>query len=118
MKNLKLITVAIFIAFAFNATSTYAFPAISATANSDKELYTAIQQLVTFPEKGIDRGASGYVWTTFHVDEGGWIEVKDVQGKKIFADYVKQQLNLISVENPDLFGKTYRIKINFDFQER
>lgn len=118
MKNIKTITAAILIALAFNATSTYAFPAISATANSDQELYTAIEQLVKFPGEGVDRGESGYVWTTFHVNEEGWIEVKDVKGKKLFADHIKKQLELISIENPDLFNKTYRIKINFDFQAK
>ncbi len=116
MKNFKILTTALFIALMFNTTANFAFPAIAATANSDDELYQAIEQLVQFPEELANRSESAYVWTTFHVDEQGWIEVKDVQGKKEFAKYIKKQMEVISVENPDLFGKTYRIKINFNFK--
>ena len=118
MKNLKTLTAAIFIALLMNTTSSFAFPAISATANSDQELYTAIEQLVQFPAELTSRSESAYVWTTFKVNEEGWIEVEDVQGQKAFADYIKKQMELISVEDPDLYGKTYRIKIKFDFQEK
>ena len=118
MKNLKTLTAALFIALMFNTTANFAFPAIAATANTDQELYTAIEQLVTFPQELAKQSESAYVWTTFEVNKDGWIEVIDVQGKKQFADYIKKQMEVISVENPDLFGKTYRIKINFDFQER
>ena len=118
MKTLKTLTAALFIALMFNTTANYAFPAIAATANSENELYRAIEQLVQFPKELADRSESAYVWTTFHVDEQGWIEVKDVQGKKEFAKYVEKQMEMISVENPDLFGKTYRIKIKFDFRTR
>ncbi len=118
MKNLKTLTAALFIALMFNTTANYAFPAIAATANSDHELYQAIEQLVQFPKELADRSESAYIWTTFRVDEQGWIEVKDVQGKKEFAKYIKKQMEMISVENTDLFGKTYRIKVKFDFRTR
>ena len=114
--NLKTITAAIFIALLMSSATSFAFPSISATANTNKELSTAIEQLVHFPEKGIDRGESGQVWITFRVDHDGWIDVKNVTGNKTFTNYVKKQMELISVENPDLYGKFYRIKINFDFQ--
>ncbi|WP_462279821.1 hypothetical protein [Salinivirga cyanobacteriivorans] len=117
MKNFKITTAALILVLIFSANISQAFPAIKATANSDQELYTAIQQLMEYPEQGKAHGASGYVLTTFHVDEEGWITVKDVQGKKVFTDYVKSQLDAISIENPDLYGKNYKIKIQFDFQD-
>ena len=117
MKTLKTLTTAILITVLFNTASAISFPAISATANSENELYTAIEQLVDFPEKGIDLAKSGYVTTTFKVDQNGWIEVKKVKGDKVLTNYVKKQLDRISVEDPNLFEKYYEIKIYFDFKE-
>ena len=118
MKNVKILITALFLVLMFNSTAYFAFPAIKATVNSDRELYKAIEQLVTFPKDLADRSESAYVWTTFHVDEQGWIEVKDVQGKKQFADYIKKQMEVISVDDQDLYGKTYRFKIHFNFKTR
>lgn len=118
MKNLKILTTALFIALMFNSTVNYAFPAIKATANSNQELYNAIEQLVDFPEELAKHSESAYVWTTFSVDDEGWIKVVNVQGKKRFANYIEKQMELISIENPDLYGKTYRIKIHFDFRAK
>ncbi|PLX20342.1 MAG: hypothetical protein C0599_09245 [Salinivirgaceae bacterium] len=118
MKTLKTLTTVILIAVLVNTASAFNFPAISATANSENELYTAIEQLIDYPAKGIDFAKSGYVTTTFKVDNNGWIEVKKVKGEKVLSNHVKKQLNRISVENPDLFGKYYTIKIYFDFQEQ
>ena len=118
MKTLRTLTTAVLIAVLFNTTSAASFPAISATANSENELYTAIEQLVDYPTKGIDLAKSGYVTTTFKVDKNGWIEVTKANGDKVLTNYVKKQLGLISVEDPELFEKYYEIKIYFDFHEK
>ncbi|ALO15294.1 hypothetical protein [Salinivirga cyanobacteriivorans] len=115
MKSIRLFSATLILALVFSAGVSKAFPAIKATANTDKELYTAIQQLVQFPDNCKELGHSGSVWVTFFVDGDGWIDVYDVRGDCMFSDYVKQQLPLISVENPELFGKTYQIKISFNF---
>lgn len=118
MKNLKTITTALMIALLFNVSSSFAFPAICATANSQQELTQAIKQLVKFPEKGVDRGKSGYVLTSFKVNDNGFIEVKDMEGTSVFKSYVENQMGKISVEDPELYGKYFQIKIHFDFQEK
>lgn len=115
MKNIKLFSAAVILALIFSSGVSQAFPAIKATANTDKELYTAIQQIVKYPDNCKELGHSGSVWVTFFVDGDGWIDVYDVRGDCMFSDYVKQQLPLISIENPELYGKTYQIKINFNF---
>lgn len=118
MKTLKTLTTAILIAVLFNTSSAASFPAISATANSENELYTAIEQLIDYPEKGVDLAKSGYVTTTFKIDKNGWIKVTEANGDKVLTNYVKKQLDRISVEDPELFEKYFKIKIYFDFQEK
>ncbi|PLX20341.1 MAG: hypothetical protein C0599_09240 [Salinivirgaceae bacterium] len=118
MKKLVTITGTILIALLFNVSTSFAFPAISATANSEKELSQAIHQLVKFPSQGVDQGKSGYVLTSFKVNNQGQIEVKEIKGTRLYKTYVQEQMEKISVENSDLFGKNFQIKIYFDFQEK
>lgn len=118
MKKLIKITTALMIALLFNASTSFAFPSISATANSKNEMIQAITQIVKFPEKGFDRKESGYVLTSFKVNENGFIEVTEIKGITFFKCHVRNQIEKISVENSDLYGKHFKIKIYFDYQEK
>lgn len=115
---MKILSTAILLAVFLNTASAFTTPTVKETISSKNELYSAIEKIVEYPEKGIDLAKSGYVTTTFKVNENGSINVKEVSGEIALKKYVKTQIERISIKNNELYGKYYEIKIYFDFQEQ
>ncbi|PLX20343.1 MAG: hypothetical protein C0599_09250 [Salinivirgaceae bacterium] len=115
---MRTFTTAILLAILLTATTAFAAPKSNDAANSKNELYAAIERIVEFPEKGIDYAKSGYVTTTFKVDENGSITVQKVKGDRTLKNHVKSQIENISIKDANLYGKYYEIKIYFDFTEK
>ncbi len=119
MKNLKVISTVLFAAFLFVSTATMAErPPKPSPATSQADLYSALEDVMNYPKSEVGTEASTDVWVTFSITEDGKIETKNVQGKEKFVEHVKKELSTVNLKNPYLHGKTYMIKIAFNYEER
>ena len=115
---MKVLSTAILLAVFLHTASAFTTPTVKETISSKNELYSAIQKIVEYPEKGISLAKSGYVTTTFKVEKDGSVKVKELGGEIALKKDVKNQIEKISIKNNELYGKYYEIKIYFDFQEQ